>query len=69
MHITPFAHTNSQGRVFFLHARTVAPHGRPKVVHYFALAPRPGEVVAALPAGYTIVEHPVTRLPLLKRRT
>ena len=66
---TPFTHLNSRGHRYFLHATPVTlPGGGSCVRHYFSQAPKPAELVVTLPAGYTIVENPLTGVPLLTRR-
>jgi hypothetical protein len=63
----PYRHTNSKGQTYYLHGKEVTlQNGRQQRLFYFAPAPKPGEALAALPAGAQIVEHPRTGLPFLR---
>jgi len=64
-----YAHRTAGGRTSYLHGKPVVlPNGRPMTVYYFAPAVKPGETVAALPAGYEVRERPGAARPTLRRR-
>ena len=57
-----YEHTNSKGQKYFLNS-VMAKNGRS--LYFFSKEPKnPIE----LPEGYIIVENPLTKLPLLKKK-
>ena len=57
-----YEHTNSKGTKYFLNS-ILAKNGR--TLFFFSKEPKkPIE----LPEGYTIIESPLTKLPLLKKK-
>lgn len=61
---TAYAHKNSKGKTYYLHATKLA---NGTLLHHFAGKVKPEGQVAHVPAGMTIVESPATGLPMLKR--
>tara|TARA_Y100000310_G_C20703935_1_gene832881 strand:- start:17086 stop:17265 length:180 start_codon:yes stop_codon:yes gene_type:complete len=57
-----YEHTNSQGKKYFLNS-TVAKNGRN--LYFFSKEPKNP---IDLPEGFTIIESPLTKLPLLKKK-
>jgi len=57
-----YEHTNSKGQKYFLNS-TIAKNGR--MLYFFSKEVKSAE---ELPEGYTIVENPLTKLPLLKKK-
>jgi hypothetical protein len=65
--VAPYRFVTSKGDEFFLHERDVTLRGgRLQRIRFFARVREPGSV-DALPTGYTVVEHPKTGLPFLKK--
>jgi len=63
-----FEHKNKKGQTYILHGKDVTlKGGRTQRIHYFAREARPGEALAAIPAGYKIEENERTGLPFLKK--
>jgi hypothetical protein len=67
--MTPaYTHTAADARTYYLHGKIVVlPGGRRQPVYWFARRPAPGEMLAAVPAGYRVTESPVTRRPYLRK--
>jgi hypothetical protein len=66
--LDPYTHTAGDGRVHYLHSKTVVlPGGRRQPVFWFARRATPGATLAALPVGYRVAESPVTRRPYLRK--
>jgi hypothetical protein len=64
-----YAHRTAAGRTYYLHGKPVVlPNGRPLTLYYFAPEVKPGEAVAALPAGYGVWESPRSARPSLRRQ-
>lgn len=62
-----YAYTNSKGQQYFLHTREVTlKNGRVQRIYFFAREVRDG-ALAAVPAGYKVVETEKTGMPVLKR--
>ena len=63
-----FTHTNTKRQTYYLHGKTVTlQNGRQQQIFYFARAPKPGEALDQMPAGYRIEENARTGLPFLKK--
>lgn len=60
-----FKHTNSIGNTYHLHS-TVSPRSKQKLYHFSKQEKATGQE-HALPAGYTVGENPVSKLPVLKK--
>lgn len=59
----PYEHTNSKGMKYFLNSTPGGRNG--KNIYFFSKEPKsPCE----LQEGYTIVESPLTKLPILKKK-
>ena len=64
----PYTHTNSKGQTYSLHGKTVTlQNGPQQQIFSFARAPKPGEALDQVPAGYRIEENARTGLPFLKK--
>jgi hypothetical protein len=62
-----YSYRNSKGQTYYLHGKEVTlQNGRKQRIYYFARAPKAGEALDALPAGWEVVENPRTGLPFLK---
>ena len=58
-----YEHTNSRGIKYFLNSTLGGRNG--KTIYFFSKEPKsPCE----LPAGFVIVENPLTKLPILKKK-
>jgi len=57
-----YEHINSKGTKYFLNS-TLAKNGR--TLFFFSKEPKKPIM---LPEGYTIIESPLTKLPLLKKK-
>jgi len=65
--MAPFAYTNSKGKTYFLHSKTVVLRGgRQQTLYYFA-GEAGKDALQALPDGYK-VEETATGLPVLKKK-
>jgi hypothetical protein len=63
-----YIHIDADGRVHYLHGKTVDyPGGRRVPVYWFARRARPGLTLEALPPGYRVAESPVTGRPYLRK--
>ena len=63
-----FQTKNSRGQTYFLHTKEVTLRGgRQQRIYYFAKAEKPGEGLAAMPAGFQVSENVRTGLPMLKK--
>ncbi len=68
MTTTASTHRNRKGVTYYLLGKEVVlQNGRPQPRSSFARAPKPGEALGAVPAGYRVEEHPRTGLPLVKK--
>jgi hypothetical protein len=62
-----YGYTNSKGQTYYLHTREVTlKNGRVQRIYFFARDVRSG-ALAAVPAGYTVVETKRTGMPVLKK--
>jgi hypothetical protein len=62
-----FSYTNSKGQTYYLHTREVTlKNGRVQRIYFFARDVREG-ALAAVPAGYGVVETKRTGMPVLKK--
>ena len=62
-----FAYTNSKGKTYFLHGKTVKrANGTEGKLFYFASEVKPETALDAVPAGYKVAEMK-TGLPTLKK--
>lgn len=57
-----YEHTNSKGQKYFLNS-VMAKNGRP--LYFFSKEPKSP---VDMPEGFIIVENPLTKLPLLKKK-
>ncbi|MFH1240091.1 MAG: hypothetical protein V1672_02645 [Candidatus Diapherotrites archaeon] len=55
-----YEHMNSKGIKYFLHKK----RGK-GTLYYFSKDPK---MAVNLPPGYDVIEHPTTKLPLLKKK-
>jgi hypothetical protein len=63
-----FAHENSKGQTYYLHAKNVTlRNGREQKIFYFARAEKKGESLDAVPTGYKVGENQRTGLPFLSK--
>lgn len=63
-----YSYTNKKGQVYYLHSREVTlKNGRKQVIFFFARDVRPAIALAAVPAGYKVMETERTGMPVLKR--
>lgn len=63
-----YSYTNSKGQTYYLHTRDVTlKNGRVQTIYYFARDVRPGQALAAVPAGYEVVETKRTGMPVLRK--
>lgn len=63
-----YAHTNSKGQQYYLHAKDVTlKGGRIQRIYFFARDVRPDCSQDAMPVGYIVVENARTGLPILKK--
>lgn len=61
-----YTHINSLGDTYYLNElNIVLKQGLPRKIYFFSKDRRP--TAADMPAGYTVVEAPKTKLPLLKK--
>ncbi len=68
MTTTPYTYRNQKGVTYYLLGKEVVlQNGRPQPLYYFSRAPKRGEALGAMPAGYYVEEHPRTGLPLVKK--
>jgi hypothetical protein len=66
--LVAYQHQNKKGQTYYLHGKQVTlQNGRKQQIYYFAREEKPGEALAALPAGYRIEENERTGLPFLKK--
>jgi hypothetical protein len=62
-----FSYTNKKGQTYYLHTRKVKlKNGRVQTIYFFAREVRDG-ALAAVPAGYQVVETSRTGMPVLKK--
>lgn len=62
-----YSYTNSKGVTYYLHSKDVTlKNGRVQTIYFFARDVRDGSL-AAVPAGYTVVETKRTGMPVLKK--
>jgi len=62
-----FSYTNAKKQTYFLHGREVTlKNGRVQTIYFFARDVRKGSL-AAVPAGYKVVETSRTGMPVLKK--
>lgn len=62
-----YAHTNSRGTTYYLHAKDVTlKGGRKQRIHYFGKEAKEG-AIDAIPDGYKIKESSKTGLPILAK--
>lgn len=63
-----FAHKNSKGDTYLLHAKDVTlRNGRKQRIFYFSRSEKPGESLDAVPEGYAVGENQRTGLPFLSK--
>lgn len=63
-----FSYTNKKGQTYYLHTREVTlKNGRKQTIFFFARDVREKMALAAVPAGYQVVETTRTGMPVLKR--
>lgn len=62
-----YMHKNSKGQSYFLHGKMVTLRGgRQQQIYYFAREEKK-DALAAVPAGYEVVENKRTGLPMLRK--
>ena len=62
-----YSYTNKKGQTYYLHTREVKlKNGRVQTIFFFARDVRDGSL-AAVPAGYQVVETSRTGMPVLKK--
>ncbi|MFH2118556.1 MAG: hypothetical protein ABII10_02380 [Candidatus Paceibacterota bacterium] len=62
-----YSYTNSKGQMYYLHTREVTlKNGRVQRIYFFARDIRDG-ALAAVPAGYEVMETKRTGMPVLKK--
>jgi hypothetical protein len=62
-----YGYTNSKGQTYYLHTREVTlKNGRVQRIYFFARDVRSG-ALAAVPAGYEVMETKRTGMPVLKK--
>jgi hypothetical protein len=62
----PFAFTNSKGKKYFLHSKTITrSSGKNTVLYYFSSELKPELALEAVPAGKKVMEM-TSGLPVLK---
>lgn len=63
-----YAHKNSKGQTYYLHAKEVTlRNGRKQRIFYFAREAKEGEALAEVPQGYKVGENQRTGLPFLSK--
>lgn len=63
-----YSYTNSKGQTYYLHTREVTlKNGRVQRIYYFARDVRAAQALAAVPAGYQVMETKRTGMPVLKK--
>lgn len=64
-----FSFTNSKGQTYYLHTRDVElKNGRVQTIYFFAREVKDNATpLAAVPAGYEVVETKRTGMPVLKK--
>ena len=62
-----YSHTNSNGATYYLHTKkSTTSTGKERTLFYFSKEVREGEVLDAVPAGYTVAEMKTGMLVLKK---
>ena len=62
-----YSYTNGKGQTYYLHTRDVTlKNGRVQTIYFFARDIRDGGL-AAVPAGYEVMETKRTGMPVLRR--
>ncbi|MEX0895813.1 MAG: hypothetical protein WDZ94_02645 [Patescibacteria group bacterium] len=63
-----YQYTNSKGQDYFLHTKEVTlKNGKIQRIYFFARDERPDSALAAVPAGYEVMETKRTSMPVLKK--
>ncbi len=63
-----YGYTNKKGQTYYLHTREVTlKNGRKQTIFFFARDVREKMALAAVPAGYEVMETQRTGMPVLKR--
>jgi hypothetical protein len=63
-----YAHKNSKGQTYYLHAKEVTlRNGRKQRIFYFAREAKGTEALDSVPSGYKVGENQRTGLPFLSK--